>query len=96
MRPEGTKDQSVTYPSGEALGINVHVRCSKRNRQSPQRYNPGFGADREWNNDAVSSIVYIIQDGYLNSNVDTNDILPLLPEWYAEYCMDTPSMFHMR
>ena len=38
----------------------------------------------------------MIQDRYLNSNVDTGDILSLLSEWDAEYCMDTPSTFHMR
>ena len=40
VRPEGTKDQSITSPNGEALGRNVHVRRSKRIRNSPQRYNP--------------------------------------------------------
>ena len=38
----------------------------------------------------------MIQDGDLDSNVDTDDILSLLYEWDAEYCMDTPSTFHMR
>ena len=38
----------------------------------------------------------MIQDGYLNSNVDRDNILLLLTEWDAEYCMDTPSTFHMR
>ena len=40
LRPEGTEDQSVTYPSVEALERNVNVRHSKRIRNSPQRYNP--------------------------------------------------------
>ena len=44
--PEGTEDQYVTSPSGEALGRNIHVRSSGRIRNSPQRYNPGFGAAR--------------------------------------------------
>ena len=44
--PEGTKDQYVTSPSGEALGRNVNVRRSELIRNSPQRYNPGFGAAR--------------------------------------------------
>ena len=44
--PEGTEDQYVTSPSGEALGRSVDVRRSKRIRNSPQRYNPGFGAAR--------------------------------------------------
>ena len=96
LRPGGTEDQSITYPSGEALGRNVHVRRSEHIRKSPQQYKPGFGAAREWNDEAVASIAYMIQDGYLNSNVDTDFILSLLAEWDAEDCMDTPSMFHMR
>ena len=87
---EGTEDQYVTSPSGEALGRNVHLRCSERIRNSPQRYNPGFEAAREWKNDAVASIAYMIQDMDLNSNVYTDDILSLLAEWDAEDCMDTP------
>ena len=69
--PEGTEDQYVTYPSGEALGRNVNVRRSERIRNYPQRYNPGFGADIEWKNDAVASIVYMIQDRDFDRNVDT-------------------------
>ena len=46
--------------------------------------------------DDVASIVYMIQDRYLDSNLDTYDILSLLSEWDAEDCMDTPSAFHMR
>ena len=55
-----------------------------------------MGFAREWNNDDVASIVYMIQDRYLNINVHTEDILLLLAEWDAEYCMDTPLTFHMR
>ena len=91
--PEGTEDQYVTYPSEEALGRNFHVRRYKKTRNSPQRYNPVFGAAREWKNDAVASIVYMIQDSDLNSNVDMDDILSLLVEWDAEDCMDTLSTF---
>ena len=95
VRPEGTEDQDVTYPSGEALGRNVHVRRSERIIKSPQRYNPGFRAARECKNEDVASIVYMIQYGYLNRNVDTDDILSLLTEWYSEDFMDAPSTFHM-
>ena len=42
--PERTEDQYVTSPSGEALGRNDHVRRSECISNSPQRYNPGFGA----------------------------------------------------
>ena len=80
MRPEGNEYQYVTSPSGEYLGRNFHVRRSKRIINYPQRYNPGFGAAIEWNNDAVASIVYMLQDRDLNSNVDTDDILSLLDE----------------
>ena len=73
--PEGTEDQYVTSQSGEALGWHVNVRRSECIRNSPQRYIPGFGAAREWKNDAVASIVYIIQDRDLDRNVDTDDIL---------------------
>ena len=83
VRTEGTEDQSVTSPRGEALGSNVHVRRSERIRNSPQQYKPGFGAAREWKNDTVASIIYMIQDGYLNRNVDTDDILSLMAEWDA-------------
>ena len=59
------------------------MRRSKRIRNSPQQYNPGFGAAIEWNNDAVASIVYMIQEMDLNISVDTDDILSLLAEWDA-------------
>ena len=72
------------------------MRRSERIRNSPQRYYPGFGPARDWNNDDVASIVYMIQDRDFYSNVDTDDILLLLAEWDAEDCMDTPSTFHMR
>ena len=63
------------------MGGNFHVRRSERIRNSPQQYNPGFGAAREWKNETVASIVYMIQDRDLNINVDTGDILSLLAEW---------------
>ena len=96
LRPERTEDQYVTYPIGEALGGNVHVRSSKRIRKFPQRYNPGFGAARECKNYDVASIFYKIQYGDINSNVNTGGILLLLDERDAEDCMDAPSTFHMR
>ena len=83
VHPEGTEYQSVTYTSVEALVRNFHVRRSERIRKYPQRYNPGFGSDIEWKNEDVVSIVYMIQDGYLNRNINTDDILSLLAEWDA-------------
>ena len=94
--PDGNENQYVTSPSGEDLGRNVNVRRSECIRNVPQRFNPGFGAAREWKNDSVASIVYMIQDRDFDSSVDTDDILSLLAEWDAKDCMDTPSMFHMR
>ena len=94
--PDGNENQYVTSPSGEALGRNVNVRRSKRIRNSPQRCNPGFGAAREWKNDDVASIVYMIQYRDFDSNVDTDQILSLLAEWDLQYCMDMPSTFNMR
>ena len=96
VRPEGTEDQSVTYPSGESLGRNIHVRLSKCIRKYIQWYDPGFGSAREWKYDNVASTVYMIQDEDLNTNVDTYGILSLLSEWSAEYCMNAPSAFYMR
>ena len=96
MRPDGSENQFFTFPSGEYLGRNFHVRHSECTRKSPQRYNLGFGAAREWNNDNVASIVYMNQNGDLNRNVDTDDILSLFDEWDAEDFIDTPSHFHMR
>ena len=84
VRPEGTEDQSVTSPSGEALGSNFHVRRFERTRNSPHQFNPGFVDARERKNDAVASIVYMIQDGDFNINVDTDDLLSLMAEWDTE------------
>ena len=67
IHPGVNEDQSVTSPCGEALGGNFDMRRSKRIRNSPQRYNPGFGAAREWNNDAVASIFY--KNPYLGSYI---------------------------
>ena len=72
------------------------MRHSEHIRNSPHQYDPGFEAAREWKNDGVASIVYMIQDRYLDRNVDTDDILSLLADWDAEDCMHTPSTFHMR
>ena len=52
--------------------MNVHVRHSERIRKFSQRYDPGFGAAREWKNENFAIIVYIMQYGDLNSNVDTD------------------------
>ena len=75
VRPGGTEDQYVTYPSVENWEGNVHVRRSKRIINSSQRYHLGFGAAKEWKNDAIVSILYMIQGRYLNRNVDMDNIL---------------------
>ena len=77
------------------MGVNFHVRHSKRIRKYPRRCDPGLGAAREWANYTVESIVYMIQDGDININVDTYEILSLLAEWDVEKFMDVPSNFHM-
>ena len=38
----------------------------------------------------------MIQGRDLNRNVNTDDIILLLDDWYAGDCMDNPSTFHMR
>ena len=96
VRPEGTEDQYVRSPIGEAWESNFCVGRYKNIRKHTQRYNQGFGAAREQTNDAVASIVYMIHDGDINSNVDTNDIMSLMAEWDAENCMDTSSTSHTR
>ena len=60
----------------------------------PQRFNPKFRAATEWKSNAVANIVYMIQDRYYDSNVDTYDILSLQAEWDAEresYAIKTQS-----
>ena len=90
IRLEGTAYQYVTFPSGEALGGNLNIRRSKHTIKSPQRYDPGFRADREWKSDNLASIVYMIKYEDFNSNVDTNDILSLMDELYSEEYMYDP------
>ena len=51
---------------------------------------------RQQNSDDVESLVYMIQDGYYNSNIDTENIIYLLADQDAEDFMGTPSTFHMR
>ena len=96
LRPAGDLYQYVTSPSGESLRSNLHVRCSKRIRKYSHQYETVFGSSREWNSDAIASIVYMIQYGYFNKNEDTDDILSLLGDWDKEDYMDLSSMFHMR
>ena len=96
VRPEGTEEQYFISPSGEALEGNFHVRSSKCIRKSPHRHDPGFGAAREWNNYAAVSMIYMIQDGDLNINVDMDEAPSSLDEFDAEDFIDAPSMFHMR
>ena len=79
------------------MGGYVHVRSSERIRKSQQRFDPRFEAEREWNIEAVESLVYNLKYGDYYSNIyKGNIILDLLNYWDAEYCMDTPSELHMR
>ena len=65
------------------------MRRNERIKNSPQQYNPGFGAAIDWKNSSIVSIVYMIQDRDINSNVDTDEIISLMDEWDTEDCMDT-------
>ena len=47
----------------------------KHNRKSLNKFDPVLWAAREWNNDDVSKVVYIIQDGGYDINVDTDKVL---------------------
>ena len=40
-------------------------------------------------------LVYMICDGYYDSNVDTYNIILLMAKWDAEYFMDAPFKLHM-
>ena len=53
-------------------------------------------AAREWKIDNVSIIVYMIQYGYLNRNIDIDEIVSLLTEWEVEDFVYAPSKFHVR
>ena len=91
-RSLGQDRDNPTYM--EALsGRNIdHVRRSK----GQQEYSTAvisLGCIK-WNIDDVSSKAYMTHDGDYDSNVYTDEILLLMDEWDAEYCMDTPSTFH--
>ena len=90
VRPEGNEDQYITSTGGEDLERNVHMRPSECTRKFPHQYEPWFGADRQWKSDDVESIVYMIKSEDFNRNVDTDDILSIMADWYSEDCMDVP------
>ena len=56
------------------------MRRYKRIRKSPHQYDPVFGADREWKNEAIVSIICMTQYGDFNRNIYMDDILSLLSE----------------
>ena len=94
--PDENENQYFTSPSGEALGMNFNVRRSEHIRNSPQRYNPVFGAAREWKNDAVASIVYMIQDRYFDSNVYTIRLLissSIALKYSSQFSPDNSSIY---
>ena len=78
------------------MGRNFHVRRSGRIQKSTHRYDRCFESTREWKNDDVANIVYMIQDGSFNSNTYVDEILSLMNEWYVEDYMDIQSTFHTR
>ena len=63
------------WPPSFGAVSDAALACSELIRNSPQWYNPVFGAAIEWKNDAVASIVYMIQYRDLDSNIDTDYIL---------------------
>ena len=78
---EGTDKQSVTSPGGEALDRDVHMSNSKRNRKFTHRFEPSFADVREWKSDAATSLVYMIQYGYYDRNLNMYEILSLLDDF---------------
>ena len=94
--PEITKDQSVTSPSGEALGKYSHVKHYESNSKLAHRFDPVLEAARELNSVYGASFVYIIQYGGKDSNVYIYNILYLLGYWNTQYCMDVTSIVNMR
>ena len=56
-----------------------------------QCFDTVVGAEREWNSDDDSNLVYMLRYEYSDNNVDTDEILCLLSDWYAEYCIDAHS-----
>ena len=59
-RAEGNEGKYITSPGGESLGSNVHAGRLECIRNSPQRYDPGFGAEIYWKSFNVASLVYMI------------------------------------
>ena len=83
VRPEVTKDQPVTSPSGYNLGCNFHVRRSESIRSSPHSYEPLLGATIEWKINVVVILVYMMHDGYYDRNIERGENLLLLDECNA-------------
>ena len=73
-----------------------HVKLSEIIGKSLQKFDPDFGAARQYNSDTLDSLVYMIQDGYYDSNIDTENIIDLLADQDPEDFMDTPSTLHTR
>ena len=96
IHSKGTEEKSITSPSGESLGKNIHMRRSKHVIKYSHRYDTVLRASREWKSDYVAIIVYMIQDGIFKKNVDMDEMLSLLTEWDTEYCMDVPLTFYIR
>ena len=63
------------------------MRHSNSIKKCPQQFYPGYGDAIECKSYDVASLVYIIHYGPYGRNVDMDNILYLLIEWYVEDCM---------
>ena len=59
------------------------MRLSERINKYEKWYDPLFGAEREWKIGYVASLSYMICDGCYGRDLDTDNILSLLTEWYS-------------
>ena len=90
----GQDPETSTYMEALSDRNIDHTRRSKGQKEdSTSVISLGY---INWKVDDVASKSYIIQYGYHNRNVDTDDTLFLLSEWDEKYCMDVLPMFHMR
>ena len=69
---EGTWDQYVTYPSGEALVRYLHMSCYNNNSKLKQRFDTRFGFTIYWKSKTFVILVCTIQYG----GCDINKLVP--------------------
>ena len=64
--------------------MGFHTGNSECTIKYPHKYDPVFGSAIELNSDNVASLLYMIQSGYYDDNVGSDDILSLLGHWNAQ------------